>query len=529
VTAIPESLHAAIAGRYDVERELGRGGMATVYLARDAKHQRQVALKVLKPDLAASLGADRFLKEIEIVARLTHPHILALYDSCADHSCLYYVMPFIEGGSLRQRLERDRRLEPGDALAIAGSVADALTYAHRQGVLHRDIKPENILFAQGHPIVADFGIAKAIVTAGGENLTRTGFPLGTPGYMSPEQAAGLTDLDERTDVYGLAVVVYEMLVGQVPGRWPTEEAVREGRFLEATPSHRAHLDRLPAHLEGALVRGLATRHDQRTPTPAALLDDLASTRPRGRRYNEEEVRALVQRAAELEVRQPTTVDGAMTIGGIERVAEAAGIPRALVRQAAVSAEARPAPAPSRVATTLIGGPTFIDIERVVEGEVPDTEYATLVDEVRSRIGQAGIVSSLGRSVTWIASEGSAQTRRPLQVTVSVRAGRTRIHIRDSLTDLRAGLFGGVLAGVGAGGLGPLIAVAVEGLKAPAVLFALVPAWVLTVFSSTRSLYHYRTRARQRQLEDLADRLAALARDVAVLPSDRRLGGPVRTP
>jgi hypothetical protein len=484
---------------------------------------------VLRPDLAASLGADRFLKEIEIVARLTHPHILALYDSCADHSCLYYVMPFIEGGSLRQRLERDRRLEPGGALAIAGSVADALTYAHRQGVLHRDIKPENILFAQGHPIVADFGIAKAIVTAGGENLTRTGFPLGTPGYMSPEQAAGLTDLDERTDVYGLAVVVYEMLVGQVPGRWPTEEAVRAGRFLEAASGHRLFLDRLPGHIEAALVRGLATRHDQRTPTPAALVDELATSRPRGRRYNEDEVRSLVQRAAELEVAQPATVDGAMTIGGIERIAEEAGIPPALVRQAAVSTEARPAAPPSRVATTLIGGPTGIDIERIVEGEVPEGEYAMLVDEIRTRIGQAGIVSSLGRSVTWVASDGSAQTRRPLQVTVAVRSGRTRIHIRDNCTDLRAGIFGGVLAGAGAGGLGPVIAIAVEAMKNPAALLFMAPAWIALVYSVARSLYFHNTRSRQQQLEDLADRLAALARDVAVLPSDRRLGGPVRTP
>ncbi len=529
MTAIPEALQAAIAGRYDVERELGRGGMATVYLARDTKHQRRVALKVLKADLAASLGAERFLKEIEIVARLTHPHILALYDSCADHSCLYYVMPFIEGGSLRQRLERDRRLEPAETVAIAGSVADALTYAHRQGVLHRDIKPENILFAQGHPIVADFGIAKAIVTAGGENLTRTGFPLGTPGYMSPEQAAGLTDLDERTDVYGLAVVVYEMLVGQVPGRWPTEEAVRAGRFLEAAPGHRVFLDCLPGHIEAALVRGVATRHDQRTPTPAALVEELTTARPRGRRYDEEEVRALVQRAAELEVRQPTTVDGAMTIGGIERVAEEAGIPAALVRQAAVSAEARP-PAPrSRLWPTVAGGPTVIAIERIVEGEVPESEVATLVDEIRTRIGQAGIVSSLGRSVTWVASEGSAQTRRPLQVTVAVRSGRTRIHIRDNCTDLRAGIFGGVLAGVGAGGLGPVIAVAVEAMKNPAALVFMVPAWVTLVYSSARSLYFHNTRSRQRQIEDLADRLAALARDVAVLPSDRRLGGPVRSP
>src|SRR5499427_9899399 len=163
-------------------------------------------------------------------------------------------MPFVEGGSLRQRLSAGRRLEPGEALAIAQPVANALSYAHRMHVLHRDIKPENILFSQGHPIVADFGIAKAVSTAAGDvNLTRTGFPLGTPGYMSPEQAAGLTDLDERTDVYSLAVVTYEMLVGEIPGRWPTEDAVRAGRFLDAPPAHRATLAHLGGRIEGGLV------------------------------------------------------------------------------------------------------------------------------------------------------------------------------------------------------------------------------------------------------------------------------------
>ena len=269
---IPTDLQAALDGRYELRRVLGRGGMATVYLAADRKHRREVALKVLLPGLAAFLGAERFLREIQTAARLTHPHILALHDSGEAGGFLYYVMPYIEGASLRQRLQDARRLSGEHALAIAAPVADALSYAHRMGVLHRDIKPENILFSQGHPIVADFGIAKAISTAGGANLTRTGFPLGTPGYMSPEQAAGLTDLDERTDVYSLAVVIYEMLVGEPPGRWPTEDAVRTGRFLEATASHRLRLTEAGSRLEGALVHALAIRLDQRTLTPGALID-----------------------------------------------------------------------------------------------------------------------------------------------------------------------------------------------------------------------------------------------------------------
>src|SRR5216117_2536504 len=262
--------------------------MATVYLADDKKHYRAVALKVLLPGLAAFLGVERFLKEIQIAAGLQHPHILTLHDSGEAGGFLYYVMPYIEGASLRQQLEGPprRALSQPQALAIAEPVADALSYAHRMGVLHRDIKPENILFSQGHPIVADFGIAKAISTAGGANLTRTGFPLGTPGYMSPEQAAGLTDLDERTDVYSLAVVIYEMLVGEPPGRWPTEDAVRTGRFLEATASHRLRLTEAGSRLEGALVHALAIRLDQRTLTPGALIDELSgAASPPRRRYS----------------------------------------------------------------------------------------------------------------------------------------------------------------------------------------------------------------------------------------------------
>src|SRR5437867_2667522 len=249
--------------------------MATVYLADDKKHYRSVALKVLLPGLAAFLGAERFLKEIQIAARLTHPHILALHDSGEAGGFLYYVMPYIEGASLRQQLEGPprRALSQEQALAITQPVADALSYAHRMGVLHRDIKPENILFSQGHPIVADFGIAKAISTAGGAHLTRTGFPLGTPGYMSPEQAAGLTDLDERTDVYSLAVVIYEMVVGELPGGWLTEDAVRAGRFVEAAGAHRTRLAEAGSLFEGALVRGLAIRRDQRTRSPTALLHE----------------------------------------------------------------------------------------------------------------------------------------------------------------------------------------------------------------------------------------------------------------
>jgi serine/threonine protein kinase/tetratricopeptide (TPR) repeat protein len=213
---VPERLMTALADRYRIERELGQGGMATVYLAEDLKHRRRVALKVLKPELAAVLGAERFVQEITTTASLQHPNILPLFDSGTADGFLFYVMPFIEGETLRARLDRERQLSVDDALEITRVVAGALDFAHRRGIVHRDIKPENILFQDGMPIVADFGIAVAVSTAGGDRLTETGLSLGTPAYMSPEQAAGERDIDARSDVYALGCLTYEMLAGDPP-------------------------------------------------------------------------------------------------------------------------------------------------------------------------------------------------------------------------------------------------------------------------------------------------------------------------
>src|SRR5437870_11474733 len=225
-------LQVALAERYRIEREIGRGGMATVYLAQDLKHRRPVALKVLSPDLAAELGTDRFLREIEIAARLTHPHILPLHDSGEADGLLYYVMPYVEGESLRGRMMREHQLPIEDAISITREVASALSYAHSHDVIHRDVKPENILLSGGEAIVADFGIAGALDAAGGGKLTRTGVVLGTPAYMSPEQAAGERALDGRSDVYGLGCVLYEMLTGEPPFTGPTSQAIIAKRFSD---------------------------------------------------------------------------------------------------------------------------------------------------------------------------------------------------------------------------------------------------------------------------------------------------------
>ncbi len=202
-----ERLRSALADRYTIEHEIGAGGMATVYLAHDIKHNRNVAVKVLRPELAAILGAERFLKEIEVTANLQHPHILPLFDSGEADSFLYYVMPYIEGDTLRDKLHREKQLSTDEAIAIARATASALDYAHKRGVIHRDIKPENILLHDGQALVADFGIALAVSQAGGARLTETGISLGTPEYMSPEQATGERALDARSDVYSLAAVV----------------------------------------------------------------------------------------------------------------------------------------------------------------------------------------------------------------------------------------------------------------------------------------------------------------------------------
>ncbi|HJR36161.1 MAG TPA: serine/threonine-protein kinase, partial [Gemmatimonadales bacterium] len=250
-------LAAALADRYRIERELGHGGMATVYLAQDLRHRRRVAVKVLRQDLAAVIGADRFLKEIETTANLQHPSILPLYDSGEADAFLYYVMPYVEGETLRGKLTREKQLSVEETVAIAKSVAAALEYAHRRGVIHRDIKPENILLPDGQALVADFGIALAVSQAGGTRMTETGLSLGTPHYMSPEQATGDRELDARSDIYSLGAMTYEMLTGDPPHTGSTVQAI-VAKVLSEQPtpiSRTRHL--VPANVDAAVQRALA--------------------------------------------------------------------------------------------------------------------------------------------------------------------------------------------------------------------------------------------------------------------------------
>jgi len=256
VALVPDRLADALEERYLLERELGQGGMATVYLAQDRRHDRRVAVKVLRPELAAIIGAERFLAEIKTTANLQHPHILPLHDSGEAGPFLYYVMPYVEGESLRARLAREKQLPVGDALAIASEVGAALDYAHRQGVIHRDIKPENILLQDGHALVADFGIALAVSRAGTTRLTETGLSLGTPQYMSPEQATGERDLSARSDVYALGAVVYEMLTGEPPFSGPTAQAIAAKVLTETPVAVRVRRRLVPEPVEAAVMAAL---------------------------------------------------------------------------------------------------------------------------------------------------------------------------------------------------------------------------------------------------------------------------------
>jgi serine/threonine protein kinase len=531
--AVPDDLTRALADRFELRDILGRGGMATVYMAHDRKHFRDVAVKVLRPDIAASIGADRFLKEIQIVARMVHPHILSLHDSGEADGFVYYVMPFIDGGSLRQRIEKHTRMSAADALGIAKPIADALTYAHQCGVLHRDIKPENVLFARAHPIVADFGIAKAVSSANsGAQLTRTGISLGTPGYMSPEQAAGFNDVDEKTDVYALAILVYEMIVGEIPGRWVTEDSTREGRFLDASPKHRMYLASAGPVFEGALVRALALRPDQRTATPAQFIEELSgTTEPPKRKYRPDEIERIVNRAAELQDSNPTS-SGSMTMGGIEQLGRDVGIPADALRRAEKSLS--PHALSTRETTIdppknnfLIGGPTRLLFERTIAGEVEEADFPILVEEIRILMSEVGTVSQLGRSFTWTLNKGANGMGRMMEVAVTSRGGRTRIIIQESLANLIGGIWGGVGGGMGGGGLGPLMGGLIGGkvLVAAAAWF-LVPAWLTITYFTARTSYFYSVRSKQRELERLANRLADLTRDL-IYESAPRLGAPRR--
>jgi hypothetical protein len=444
-----QRLQAALAGHYRVERVVGRGGMATVYLAVDERHRRNVAIKVVRPDLAAVLGAERFLHEIRVTANLTHPHILPLHDSGVADGLLYYVMPFVVGESLRVRLNREGALPLRDALAISEDVADALSYAHRQGVVHRDVKPENVLLSEGHALVTDFGIAKAVSSASDEPLTRTGVAIGTPGYMSPEQAAGGVDVDERTDIYSLACVIYEMLTGSVPSRWLSYEELQEGRFLKAPPVQRARLAELPASVEHALARAMAIDPAARFRTPNELFHALTSPAAPARRYSDTEAKQILRQAAALEAVEPADTEE-FSLTGVKRMAAEIDIPSRHVHAAANALEQAVTVPTSRI----LGIPAGWQLTRTVPGILPEREFPALLDIIQETTGYAGeIQAALPGVFSWASASGDAARRMggALKVQVNPRGGATKIMVSSDHTAVItasagvASVFGGVIA------------------------------------------------------------------------------------
>ena len=314
-------LNVALKGRYRIERELGEGGMPTVYLADDLKHERKVALKVLKPELFAVVGADRFLHEIKLTANLQHPHILALHDSGEADGLVFYVMPFVEGESLRDKLNREKELSVEETIEITKGVASALDYAHRRELIHRDIKPENILLQDGQPVLADFGIALAVSAAGGIRLTETGLSLGTPHYMSPEQAVGDRELDARSDVYSLACVTYEMLVGEPPHTGPTAQAIVAKLITEKAQHISLHRDTVPAHIDAAVQKALSKLPADRFDTAAHFAEAV---------YTPTAVLAAAPAATEAVPSSTLTIELPAAVQTATRLAKGRGLPWALV-------------------------------------------------------------------------------------------------------------------------------------------------------------------------------------------------------
>jgi serine/threonine protein kinase len=487
-----------------------------VYRARDAKHGRTVAVKVLRSDLGELIGPERFLREIEVAARLMHPHILPLYDSGrvvvpplreaergAGSEVLFYVMPFVADESLRGLLARVRLVDTEGAVEIVERIAAALDYAHAQGILHRDIKPENILLPGGQAVLADFGIAKAVSSAtDAANLTKTGIALGTPGYMSPEQAAGLLDLNRATDVYSLGIVAYEMLIGGLPRVWVTPDALALGRFADAAPDHRVLLDRLPAGLERALVRALALRPEERYPTAGEFASALAHPE------------TIAVRASPLPV------------VGVAPAATPA--PRNV---STVSTRPGGRPASTHEFRGFLGAPTRLVVERVVDGIVPPDDHDFLLEEIRAALGRVGYAAKAGTSLYWTARK----PKEPMQgldlgnlwetmqgedapdilVRLVTRHGQTRIRIEQRLGEAAGGIYGGVWGGVGGGGGSAFLGITLGAMSAPLGIALLGTAAIVGGgYALSRAIYQTAARSRLQRLEDLADRLAEQCEELA---------------
>ena len=543
---ISNGLQSAFAARYSLQRELGRGGMATVYLARDSKHGRDVALKVIRPDLVAAVGAERFLREIEITANLNHPHILPLLDSGAQDGLLYYVMPYVAGGSLRRLLGGDTEIPLEAVLRISREVASALDYAHNRGVVHRDIKPENILFNEGLAVVGDFGIAVAVSSAPRQKVTRTGAALGTLGYMSPEQALGTSELDARTDVYSLGCVIYEMLIGETPSSWPGPEDVKLGRLGDLSTEHRRRLDGYPGRVEQVLAKALALRAGDRYANAGELVQGLVAASEKTPSFSESQVRQLLDRAAELQAQEPVD-DGALTIGAVEQVAAQVGIPPEHVREAARELQQRSGSSLTRRrgapgGQVLDWGPGSeapdglwrrapeekwdrVVLDSFIDGEVPEEAYPFMVEEIQNELGIMGHSSIMAGTLTWSPATQSEESRRVV-ISVRSREGKTRVRVEERF-EIRGFRRFFIAAGGLSGVAFAALVGAILGISEASLPGLLLPCLGLGVAGGVFGTIKFEANTRRPQLEALAGHLAGLAEEAVEerLPGGKKELGP----
>jgi serine/threonine protein kinase len=492
-----ETVQAAIGDNYRLIRAIGRGGMATVYLAEDVKHHRKVAVKVLKPELAEALGGDRFLQEIEIAAGLTHPHILPLHDSCDVEGCLHYVMPFVDGESLRGLMNRSRRCSWYKKwLAHSPMHTDKEWYTGTSS--RRTFCCRRATRSWPTSVSPRLSVPRVVYTSHAQG-SRSGL----------RAAVGRTDLDETTDVYSLACVFYEMVIGETPEMWPTEEAMRLGRFIDASPQHRKLLDRLPGSAEQVLVKALSLKPSNRFSSPNAFAEALVASFGTKPQFRHTQAKEIVKRAADIQLENPTQ-EGALSLGGVQQIAAEVGIPPQYVEQAARSLD-RPTASPTH--SRFLGAPTVIQFERVVNGEVPESEYPELVEEIRATFGTTGEINTLGQSLAW---RTPGQGTRQASVTIIPRAGRTRIRVRERLTNLAGGLFGGIMGGVGGSSIGAAFAIAF-GAGIPLLGIGVAAVAVSGSYGLARLIYTANARVKSTELSDLADRLAQYVEDVVTTP------------
>jgi serine/threonine-protein kinase len=437
---IPERLQASLADRYRIERELGEGGMATVFLAEDLKHRRRVAVKVLKPELGAVLGAERFINEIRTTANLQHPNLLPLFDSGEADGLLFYVMPYVEGETLRHRLKATPQLPVDETVRVISLVAGALDFAHARGVVHRDLKPENILLQAGQPIVADFGIALAVAEAGGERVTQTGLSLGTPHYMSPEQAAGSQTVDARSDQYALAATAYEMLTGEPPHTGPTTPVILARLMTETPRDIRATRPAVPAAVDAAIQRALSKSPADRFPSCGAFAEALGA----GATYTAPPAAPVVE-AAQAVARPASSVRRSGLIGGVLAIAVVAA---AVFVRDALSSKASNVPDRS----TATPGDSATSAERSlavlpftsVGGDTANSYFAAgIADELTSALMQIPGLRLAGRASAARVKEqggGASEIGAALNVAAvldgSVRRSGDRIRVSAELTSAR---------------------------------------------------------------------------------------------